>query len=161
MSDFSENLIFGISEADTENILSSYVGPPPPANLLMEGVLYKMFLTRDGNDNPMLKVLYKTVGGDYDEYVAWDNISIIPTAAFKWKALLDDVLHVSVEDLNSRTKVDFENETAAGHPVLSIGKVKLTGDLPVTFAVTYRRYTDENGNKSRQPKVHMVWSGHE
>jgi len=163
MTDFTQNPTFDISIEDTENILSSYNGPTPPANLLMSGVLHKMFLTRTSDGTPMLKVIYMAVGGDYDGYVAWDNITIKSSAAFKWNALCEEVLLIPVADfIKHRVKLDPEmKETAAGIEVATIGKLTLDGTLPVTFAISNKKYVDENGMESKMPKLRMVWNNAE
>lgn len=159
MTDFPDTLNFGISEEDLEGVEASYNGEMPPANTLMSGVLSKIFLTHDHENKPMFKVLYKAVGGDYDGFPAWVNVSIKPSAAFVWGPFLEDVLHVSVEDLNSRTKVDRTNPRPAGLPVTSIGDRAIDGELPVSFSVGYEDYTDENGKVlSTQTRVRMVFA---
>lgn len=160
MSNFTANPIFDISEADTENILTSYNGLPPRAGQLMTGVV-KGFLTLDSNGNPMIKVLYVAEGGDYDGYVGWENISLIPSAAFKWAALCEDVLQVSVADLAKKMKLDTnpDNETSIGTPILSIGKRDMTGSWRVGFSMRYKNYTDPaTGEASRQPVVGMAFA---
>jgi hypothetical protein len=157
MTDFPDELVFDINEADRENILTGYEGEEPPNNARLTGNLKRMFLARDNEGTPMLKVLYQVEGGTYDGYPAWENVSLKPSAAFKWVPLCEDILKVKIEDLKKRTKIDRENETNAGWPVLSIGKRAIDGDLPVTFTVGYRNYTDPDTKKvSRQASIRDV-----
>lgn len=158
MSDFTQNPTFDISVEDLEGILVTYNGEEPPANLLMSGVLHKMFLTRSADKTPMLKVLYMAVGGDYDGYVAWDNVSLKPSAAFKWNALCEEILFVTLDDLKKRLKLDPEmKETGAGIQVASIGKVVLDGSQSVTFSVGNKKYIDEDGRETKMKKLNRVW----
>lgn len=157
MTDFPEELVFDINESDRENILTGYEGEEPPNNARLSGVLKRMFLARDNEGTPMLKVLYQAEGGAYDGYPAWENVSLKPSAAFKWVPLCEDILGVKIADLKSRTRIDRENETAAGWPVLSVGKRAIDGELAVAFTVGYRNYTDPNsGETSRQAVVRDV-----
>lgn len=158
MSDFTENPVFDISEADAEGVESSYNGPRPRARLLMPGEA-TAFLTRDKNKAPMLKVLFKVTEGKYAGYTAWENASITPAAAFKWKELCDDVFMVTTEDLQKRTKIDLSKETNAGYRVKSIGDLNFENEVvPVMFAVAYRTHTDDFGNESEQTNVVMAWN---
>lgn len=153
MFDIDENIV-------VENL--SYNGENPKANLLMSGVVDKVYLTRDRNNAPMLKVLYKTVGGKYDGFAAWDNISITDAAAFKWKAFCEDVINVTTEDLKYKTYLTTDEETSAGRRVESIGEVVLDGHTPVTFSVIYPTHKDEEtGQETLQTKVNRVWGHHE
>lgn len=157
MTDFPENLNFGLSVEDTLDVVSSYNGKNPPSNLLMPGVLKRMYLTRDSNKAPMLKVLYVSNHPDYDGFPAWENVSLTKAAAFKWKALCEDVLNVTIEDLNSRMHLERDEENHVGVPVSSIGDRVMDGEHPIMFSVGYRPYTDDAGNETRQTRVHMVF----
>jgi hypothetical protein len=152
-----ETLNFGLSEADRENILTGYNGENPPANVLLPGVLSRMFLTKDKGGHYLLKVLYKVVGGEYDGFPAWDNVSLKPDAAFKWAPLCDDVLHIELAAFNSGMKIDKENKSSVGYPVLGIGETNYD-DLPVMFSVGYRDYKAEDGTQSKQTEVRMAFS---
>lgn len=156
MTEFNENPIFNLSDDDRENILSEYDGPKPPAGLRLFGVLAGMYLGEDKDGLPLLKVVYKAVGGTYDGYTDWDNVSLKPSAAFKWASLIDDVLTVTVEDLAKRMKLDKYAETGAGYRVESIGKWENDGSLEVYFTVGYKSYTDDNGVKSKRSYVSDV-----
>lgn len=157
MTAFPEELVFDISEADRENILTGYEGEEPPNNTRLTGNLKRMFLARDNEGTPMLKVLYQAEGGAYDGYPAWENVSLKPSAAFKWVPLCEDILKVKIDDLKKRTKIDRDNETAAGYTVLSIGKRAIDGDLPVVFTVGHRNYTNpQTGETTRQTSVRDV-----
>lgn len=147
------NPTFDISEKGIEGILSSYTGADPKANVLMTGVLDKMYLSRDNSGNPMLKVLYKVTEGEYDGYVAWDNISLTDAAAFKWQSLCENILDISWIDLKTRLFLVPGDESNAGQRVESIGDAVLDGLTPVNFSVSY--YMHEG---SKQTKVRMAFN---
>lgn len=153
MTTFTPTL--AISEADLEGVETRYNGPDPKARQIMSGYVHRVFYTLDSKSQPMLKVLYKVYEGKYAGYNAWQNVSLIPAAAFAWQELCDDVLLVPWSDL-LKMKVNGE-EKAVGNLVESIGKLNLTTDeIPVMFAVAYRDYEDEQGNQSRQTNVVMA-----
>jgi len=158
MTDFPDELVFDINESDRENILTGYEGEEPPNNTRLSGVLKRMFLSRDNDGTPMLKVLYQAEGGNFDGYPGWENISLKPSAAFKWVPLCEEILNVPIADLKSRTRIDRENETNAGWPVLFIGDRDIVGDnIGVFFTVSYRNYTDpKTGKTTRQPYIRDV-----
>lgn len=160
MSDL--NPLFDINE-NIEVETFDYRGENPPANMLMEGVVHRVYLTRDSKNAPMLKVVYKTAAGKYEGFAAWENISITDAAAFKWKALCEDVLNVTPKDLKTRTFLAMEDPTANGmRRVESIGDVVLDGYTPVTFSVIYPTHKDaDTGAESVQTKVNRAWGHHE
>jgi hypothetical protein len=153
MTDFTANPTFDISEADLENILSDYDGPKPPANMRLHGRLAGMFLTRTVDNAPMLKLVAKVDGGDYDGYTEWDNIPLTGGAAFKWNALCEDVLTISLKDLATEMKIDPDAESGAGYRVESIGKWINNGETEVQWTTVYESYKDENGVKSKRSKM--------
>lgn len=159
MTDFPDELVFEISEEALENVEGSYNGEQPPANMLMDGVLGNIYLTRDHENAPMFKVLYKARGGKYDGFPAWVNVSIKDSAAFAWGHLIEEVLHVSVDDLKRRTIVDRENPRPIGLKVLSIGDRVIDGEQPIHFSVGYEEYKNDDGEVlSIQTRVRMAFA---
>jgi hypothetical protein len=160
MIEYTDNPTFNLTAAAAENVLGTYNGEDPTANTLMTGVLDKMFLTKDSKGQDTLKVIYKTAGGKWDGYAAWDQITLTDAAAFKWKALCEEVLMVPITALteNQLRLIDHTQETGAGYQVESIGEAVLDGYTPIMFSVSYRDYTADDGTVSKQTKVTRVWN---
>jgi hypothetical protein len=136
-------LNFSISENDEVKGGEEYIGDLPPARKALTGVISKIYLSETMTGDPILKVLYTATEDKYAGFTAWDNVTLTPKAAFKWKPLVK-ALGVSVNDLASGTVVDENEESNAGTRVVRIGRLDLSGDntVPVLFAVKYRKYDE-------------------
>ncbi len=157
-------LDLGLSDADLEGIEESYKGPDLPARRIGPGVLSRVYIDNNSNGNPMLKVLFKSTMKleakdgkvtDYTGWPLWENYTLTPDAAFKWKELIE-LLGITPKELNT-IKCDPNEQSGAGYRVTQIGKVNMTEEIPMFFSVVYEKYTDpDTGEVSRTPRLHFA-----
>jgi len=152
-------LDLGLSDADLENVEESYKGPDLPARRIGPGVLARIYIDNNSNGNAMLKVLFKshmvTDKGDYTGWPLWENYTLTPAAAFKWKELIE-LLGITPKELNT-IKCDPNEQSGAGYRVTQIGKLNVSEEIPVFFSVVYEKYTDtDTGEVTRTPRLHFV-----
>lgn len=138
-----DKVTFSISENDEVKGGEEYIGDLPPARKALVGVISRIYLSETMTGDPILKVLYTATEEKYAGFTAWDNVTLTPKAAFKWKPLVR-ALGVSVTDLATNTIINKNEESNAGVRVVRIGGLDLSGNntVPVLFAVKYRKYDD-------------------
>jgi hypothetical protein len=157
-------LDLGLSDADLEGIEEAYKGPDLPARRIGPGYLSRVYIDNNANGNPMLKVLYKSTmkleakdGSvtDYTGFAVWENYTLTPAGAFKWKELIE-LLGITPKDLNA-LKCNPNEQSNAGFRVTQFGKLDVSEELDIYFSVVYEKYTDpDTGEVSRTPRVHFM-----
>lgn len=135
-----KNIALGLS-ADAEVTSTDYIGDLPPARKALPGALRRAYLAATEKGDPILKVLYEVTEGPFAGFTAWDNVTLINGAAFKWKPLAD-ALGITYADFAGKgLTVDENDNSGAGNRVLTVGgKTLPDAGTPVFFGVTYRTW---------------------
>lgn len=136
------------SEAYNPDEFEDYDGPLPPHNMILAGVVRKMWATTSSAGDEMIKVLFVAAGNEgerevYNGAPLWDNISFtLPQVKFRWQPWLD-ALGVTLADLKSKTIVGDEEDR--GDVIEKIGRVNFAGKTPVAarVKVVREKYNDE------------------
>jgi hypothetical protein len=101
----------------------SYDGEVPPKDLELTGFVRKMWWTRSGAGDPMLKVLWVAAenDGDNDEYNGcpfWLNAALIGAAKFRWAPFLDN-FGITLKQVKNNTDVQ-DKDDQNGAPINKI-----------------------------------------
>lgn len=139
-----------------------YDGDPPPANIVLRGIIKNIWTAEFSSGNEGLKVLFEAAdnAGDraeYDGWSSWENIAFTPGSAFRYGPLFE-LLGVTLRDVKTKTVVSEEDNV--GQPVMKIGTFKMPKDgLPCKVTTKVEKDGDvrvgkffaDDGEDERRP----------
>jgi hypothetical protein len=114
-------------EYSTEQF-DSYDGEVPPKDITLTGYVKRMWWTRSGGGDPMLKILWVAEDneGDTEEYNGcpfWLNYSLIGGAKFRWAPFFD-TYGITLRQIKKR-EIDLqEKDDQNGAPINKIGSFR-------------------------------------
>lgn len=107
-----------------EEDYQTYVGPPPPGGIILNGFIKRMWLTETKAGADMLVVLFEAkenVGGyaKYDSWGTWERLALQANTKFRWQPFLD-ATGLTLKQLKTQMYTE-EEEDGTGLPIEKIG----------------------------------------
>jgi hypothetical protein len=140
----------GLNDAEySDDEFETYDGPVPPKNIILSGVVKKIWATETANGDAMLKVLFEAAGNSGDRKVyngcgIWDNVLFtMPQVKFKWQPFFD-AIGITLADVKNKTLLADTEEDRMGAPIARIGTVKFPeAGVPIRVKTDREKYEDE------------------
>jgi hypothetical protein len=125
-----------------------YEGEIPETGEVVNGVIKKMWWTYSGDNTPMIKVLFEAdeTAGEYEGLPIWENLTLKPSAAFKYGPFLE-FFGLTLKDIKNKTYVIGDDGSADdnnGAPIEKIsGFAPGSNEAYCAVAVARSKYNGE------------------
>jgi hypothetical protein len=138
-----------------------YVGPEPPAKIILNGYIQRMWLTETQAGADMLVVMFHATDnvGSYAKYNGWvrfERIALQPNTKWRWKPFLD-ATGLTLKALKTPDVESMEPDSRNGLVITKVGRWKPGEDSDDAYVRVLTEDDFYNGERRAQVAKFLEW----